>query len=121
MKNESIVLSFKNAFSGIYLCIKKERNMFIHIIIMLIVILAGIFFKISSIEWIICILLFAMVLASECINTALENTVDICSPEINQLAKIAKDSAAGAVLIFAISSVIVGLIIFIPYIIKYFN
>ena len=81
---------------------------------MLIVIVAGFIFKISVMEWIACLLLFALVISLELINTAIETTVDIAMPEINEKAKYAKDIAAGAVLFSAIIAVIVGLIIFLP-------
>ena len=81
------------------------------------VIIAGIFLKISKMEWIICIILFGLVIGGEMLNSAIETVVDIAMPEINPKAKFAKDVAAGAVLIFAISSAIIGLIIFIPKII----
>ena len=111
---KNILNSFKYAFSGIYLALKKEKNMKIHFIIMLLVIIAGIIFKISSYEWIMCITQFGIVISLELLNTAIETTVDIAMPEINEKAKIAKDIAAGAVLVSAISSIIIGLIIFMP-------
>ena len=76
--------------------------------------LAGVLLKLPSIEWIICILLFGIVLISELINTAIESTVDLVSPEINPLAKQAKDIAASAVFVSAIISVIVAGFIFLP-------
>lgn len=81
---------------------------------MILVIIAGIILKISKIEWIICIILFGIVISAEMFNTAIEQTVDIAMPEKNEKAKIAKDVSAGAVLIVAIASAIIGLIIFIP-------
>ena len=81
---------------------------------MLLVIIAGIVLKITQAEWIVCIILFGFVITIELINTAIETTVDIAMPNINERAKLAKDISAGAVLISAIISVIVGLIIFIP-------
>ena len=74
----------------------------------------GIILKLSVLEWIICIILFALVLAGELFNTAIENAVDIIMPERHDKAKIAKDAAAGAVLVLAIASAVVGLIIFVP-------
>ncbi len=118
MKNGSLGKSFKNAFVGIYSGIVKEKNMVIHVIIMLFVIIAGIYFGIEKYEWLTCIILFSLVLGSELINTSIENTVDICSPEINKVAKIAKDTAAGAVLIFSIAAFISGIIIFLPYVVR---
>ena len=74
--------------------------------------------KISKIEWIICVILFALVISAELINTAIETIVDMITMEKNEKAKIAKDVAAGAVLVNAIGSTIIGLIIFIPKIIN---
>ena len=111
---KKLLKSFKYAFDGIYTGIKEEQNMKIHITIMILVIIAGIILKISKIEWIICIILFGIVIGAEMFNTAIEQTVDIAMPEKNEKAKIAKDVSAGAVLIVAIASAIIGLIIFIP-------
>ena len=112
--------SFRYAFEGIFTGIKEEQNMKIHIAIMILVIIFGILLKISKIEWIICIALFGIVISMELINTAIENTVDLITKEINEQAKIAKDVAAGAVLVSAIASAIIGLIIFVPKVISIF-
>lgn len=117
MKNKKIINSFKNAFNGMVVSFKQEWNMKIHISIMFLVILLGIIFKIKMIEWIICIICFALVIAGELFNTAVELTVDLAMPEFNKKAKMAKDISAGAVLVLAIVSVIIGLIIFVPKII----
>ena len=113
-KRKKLRNSFKYAFEGIKEAWSTEQNLKIHFIIMLVVIIAGFILKISMIEWIVCLLLFALVISLELINTAIETTVDIAMPEINEKAKYAKDIAAGAVLFSAIISVIVGLIIFLP-------
>lgn len=113
-KRKKLINSFKYAFRGIITALKKEQNMKIHFTIAICVILAGIILKISVIEWIICLILIGLVISLELVNTALEQTVDIAMPEINEKAKIAKDVAAGAVLVSAIISAIIGLIIFIP-------
>ena len=109
---KKLIKSFKYAFEGILIGIKEEQNM--KIPIMILVIIFGIMLKINTIEWIICILLFGLVISMELINTAIENTVNLITKEKNQQAKIAKDVAAGAVLVSAIASAIIGLIIFIP-------
>ncbi len=113
-KRKKLRNSFKYAFEGIAEAWKTEQNLKIHFAIMALVIIAGFMFKISAMEWIICLLLFAIVISLELINTAIETTVDIAMPDINEKAKYAKDIAAGAVLFSAIISVIVGLIIFLP-------
>ena len=94
--------------------IKKERNIKIHISVMILVIICGFIFHLSTTEWLICILLFALVISLELVNTAIEAVVDLCSPNYHELAKYAKDVAAGSVLISAIASVVIGLIIFVP-------
>lgn len=120
-KNKKIINSFKYAFQGILASLKTERNMKIHMIIMVLVIIAGMIFKISKIEWMICILLFVVVIAGELLNTSIETIVDMIMPEKNEKAKIAKDVAAGAVLVLAIGAVIIGFIIFIPKIYLIFS
>lgn len=94
--------------------LKEEQNIKIHIIIMILVIIAGIYCKIDRIEWIICILLFGMVISLELVNTAIENTVDLAMPEKHPQAKVAKDVAAAAVLVIAVVAAIIGCMIFIP-------
>ena len=117
---KKLLKSFKYAFEGIFTGIKEEQNIKIHIAIMILVIIFGIMLKISKTEWIICIILFGLVISMELINTAIENTVDLITKEKNEQAKIVKDVAAGAVLVSAIASAIIGLIIFVPKILLIF-
>ena len=105
-------------FLGIITSFKTERNMKIHVFVMILVIIAGIVFKVSFLDWIILVIMFGLVISAELFNTAIETIVDMITMEKNEKAKIAKDVAAGAVLVLAFASVIVGLIIFIP---KIFN
>lgn len=114
MKNKNLMNSFKYAFTGIASSFQTERNMRIHFSVMVLIIISGIFFRISIMEWIICISCFASVIGAEMFNTAIEKIVDLVSPEKNEIAKLAKDISAGAVLIFAIASAIIGLLIFVP-------
>ena len=114
----SLLKSFYYAFQGIKVNILTERNLAIHFCVMLLVIVCGFTFKISTTEWLICILLFGFVITLELMNTAIETAIDICKPEINPKAKLAKDTAAGAVLVVAIVAVVVGIIIFGPKIIN---
>lgn len=109
-----LTLSFKYASEGIISTIKEERNMFIHFLIAIIVVITGIYVRLSLNEWFICLLLFALVFSLELINTAIENTVDLVTTKKNKKAKLAKDAAAGAVLIAAIFASIIGIIIFLP-------
>ena len=118
-KTKKLINSFKYAFTGIATSFKTEQNMKIHILIMILVIIAGIVLKISSLDWIILVIMFALVISGELFNTVIETVVDMITMEKNEKAKIAKDVAAGAVLVLAIGSVIVGLIIFIPKILNF--
>ena len=109
--------SFGYAFKGIDDVIKHEPNMKIHVVVAILVVIMAFILKVSIIEWIILVLLIGAVLAAETINTTIENLVDMYTKEYDEKAKIVKDTAAGAVLILAITSAIIGLIIFIPKII----
>ena len=120
IKTKKLINSFKYAGEGIVSSFKSERNMKIHMFIMLIVILAGILLELSAIEWIICVLLFAIVISAELFNTAIETIVDMVSPEKNEKAKLAKDVSAGAVLVVAIGAAMVGLVIFVPKVVELF-
>lgn len=111
---KKLIKSFGYAFNGIKETIKNEQNIKIHLLVMILVIIAGFIFEIETIEWIICVILFGLVISSELFNTAIENAVDLITEEKNEKARKAKDAAAGAVLITAISSALIGLIIFIP-------
>ena len=105
--------SFGYAFEGI-ITASKEQNLRSHIVSAVIVILAGYFTGLSRTEWYIVLLLIALLFALEMINTAIERVVDLASPNLHPLAKQAKDIAAGAVLVFALFSAIIGLLIFLP-------
>ena len=111
---KKLINSFKYACEGFISAIKTERNLKIHIAIIILVILMGILLKIIWSEWIICIILFAIVIAWELFNTAIEIIVDIVMPYKNEKAQMAKDIAASGVLVLAIGAAIIGLIIFIP-------
>lgn len=114
---KKLVNSFKYAIEGINASFKTERNMKIHVMSMIIVIIAGFILKINLIEWSLCIIAIVLVIGSELFNTAIETIVDMISPEKNKNAKLVKDISAGAVLVFAMGAFVIGLIIFIPKII----
>lgn len=92
----------------------SEANIQIHLFVSILVIICGIIFKISTSEWLICLLCMGLVFGLEMMNTAIEKLVDLVSPAKNALAGKVKDIAAGAVLIAVFFSVVIGLIIFIP-------
>ncbi|MBU0998386.1 diacylglycerol kinase family protein [Patescibacteria group bacterium] len=116
-KLHSTQKSFKYAFEGIKLTFKNEPNFRIQLILALLSTFLGIILKISQIEWLILITVIFLVLLLELINSSLEALVNLVSPEINEKAKIAKDTAAGAVLVASILSLIIGIALFLPKII----
>lgn len=114
--------SFKDAFSGIKFTFKNERNFRIHTVVTILVVTAGFVLKISLLEWTSILLCIGLVIAMELVNTAIEQTVDLIVGEsFHELARNAKDAAAGAVVISACMSVIIGLIIFFPYVWELFK
>lgn len=118
-KKNPLYKSFGYAFEGIFTGIKKERNMKIHCLAMLCVVAAGLLLRISISEWCLCLVLFGLILSLELVNTAVEAVVDLVTEEKKLLAKIAKDTAAGAVLIAAIMAAGAGLLIFVPKILAF--
>ena len=114
---KKFIKSFKYALEGLWLELRRETNLKIDILVMIIITILGFVLKISQIEWIICIILFSLVISGELFNTAIERIVDVIMPEKNEKAKAIKDISAGAVLILAIGAAIIGLMIFIPKII----
>ncbi len=116
-----LIKSFTYAFSGLKYAFKYEQNILVHSLATILVIIAGIFFKISYLEWISIFLIIGLVIATELINTSIEATIDLITDQINPLAKIAKDTAAAAVLVFGFTALIIGFIIFLPKIINMFG
>ncbi len=109
------ILSFKYALKGIRAALWAEHNFRIHSVATLVVIALGLYFKVSHQDWLWLILAIALVLITEMINTAIERLVDLVEPNHHPIAGKVKDIAAGAVLIAAITSVIIGVTIFWPY------
>ncbi|MCL1868030.1 MAG: diacylglycerol kinase family protein [Paludibacter sp.] len=111
------IRSFRCAFKGIFYALKNETHLKIHAVIALIVCFFGFIFKITANEWLVCLFCIGMVVAMELINTAIEKIVDFMCPQYNSLAGKIKDIAAGAVLVCAIVSAVIGVIIFAPKVI----
>ena len=117
---KKLINSFKYAIEGIISSFKTERNMKIHVLAMIIVIALGFFFKLDKVEWCFIIIAIVSVISAELFNTAIETVVDMVSPERNPKAKLAKDIAAGAVLVVAIGAAIIGFVVFGPRVINFF-
>jgi diacylglycerol kinase (ATP) len=112
------IRSFKNAFVGIWTMLRSQQNAWIHLLATIIVVLAGFFFSITSAEWCWITLAIVSVWCAEALNTAFEFLADVASPEFHPLVKKAKDVAAAAVLITALGSVVIGLLVLGPYLLK---
>lgn len=110
--------SIKYCLEGINFVITNESNFKKEIVIGIITLLLSYILKISRIEFIIILIMIALVLTSEIINTSIEKVVDLYTKDYNNLAKIAKDVSAGSVLVMSIFSLLVGVIIFLPKIIN---
>ena len=106
--------AFACAFHGIGHAFAEGRNFKIECVFGVLAIVLGFFFSIAPAEWLAVIICIGLVLGAECANTALEALVDLVSPEYHELARIAKDCAAGAVLIFSIAALVVGIVLYAP-------
>ena len=108
------IQSFRYAFYGLWYTLRTQRNAQIHVGIGSIIIALGLFLQINLIEWAIIVLTSGFVIATEMLNTAIEGAMDFASTDYHPQIKIVKDVAAGAVLVSAITAVVVGLIILGP-------
>jgi len=115
-----LISSFSFAAEGIMTALRTERNMRFHFVSSIIVLIASFYFSISAMEWIFILFAIGGMFALELVNTAIERVVDLVTSDYQPLAKEAKDMAAGAVMVYAAISAIIGTVIFLPYILKQF-
>jgi diacylglycerol kinase len=106
--------SFRHAFAGWWYMLRTQRNAWIHAVISTIVFVLGLWLGLGRLEWAIILLTIAVVWMAEFINTSLEAVVDLASPDLHPLAKVGKDVAAAAVLVGAVTAVLVGLLVLGP-------
>lgn len=121
----SLAKSFENAIDGFVFCTKNERNMRIHLTATFYVLIFSPFYHFSVGQFLILLLTIGMVLFAEAVNTAIEALVNLQTQSYDQLARIAKDVAAGAVLICSVFAAVIGIILFLKFdiitnIIRYF-
>lgn len=119
--HRTLVKSFGYAFQGVGYALKYNQNLRIHFIAAFVVVILSITFEVNPFEMGILGIMILLVICAEMINTAIEQMVDLIVKEHREEAKIAKDVSAGMVLLTAVGSVIVGALIFIPYIMKLFK
>jgi diacylglycerol kinase (ATP) len=115
------IKSFHYALSGIHYALSYDQNLVVHFLIALVVIMASIFLKVTPFEMGILGLTILLVICTEMINSAIEKMVDLITKEHRAEAKIAKDVSAGMVLLTAVGSAIIGILIFVPHILKLFR
>lgn len=112
MKGKRLINSFNYAVAGIIQALKTEPNMKIHFIVAFAVLFFSLFFNFNRIEMLILFFTITLVIVSEMLNTAVESMVDLITEEYHPVAKVVKDIAAGAVLISALNSIVVGYLLF---------
>jgi diacylglycerol kinase len=113
-QKQSLVMSFRHAFEGLRFVVQSERNARIHILAALAVIALGAWLDIDRLEWALIGAAIGMVFAGEMLNTVVEITVDLAMPRQHALAKCAKDVAAGAILVSAVTASSIGLLVLGP-------
>ncbi len=111
-RHQTIFDSFNNAFEGIVHALRTQRNMRIHVVVAIGVIVLAVIVSVSKFELIALLIAIAFVLIAEMINTAVEGAIDVATTSFDPMAKLAKDVAAGAVLIATLNAIAVGYIIF---------
>ncbi|MGG1617776.1 diacylglycerol kinase family protein [Paenibacillus sp. NRS-1782] len=112
MRRQSWRKTFRYAAEGVMYALRTQLNMRIHVVMAFLVIAVGSSLRISRLDWLFVSMAIAMVIVAELINTAVEAAIDLISPDIHPLAKAAKDTAAGAVLLAAVFAVIIGIFVF---------
>lgn len=111
-KSKSLIDSFNNAVNGIIYALKTEKNLKIHFVIAIIIIIASLFLDLTRVELLVLFFSITLVLMAEMFNTAVERVVDLITQDYHPIARLAKDIAAGGVLISAVNSVLVGYLLF---------
>ena len=113
-----LLASFGYAFAGLRYTYLTQRNFRIHLVIAILAVAAGLLLGLSWVEWAVIALMAVVVLSAEMANTMVEALVDLVTQEHHELARIAKDVSAGVVLLTAIGAVVVGLLMFLPKILR---
>ena len=110
--------AFACARNGIMHAWRTQRNMRIHTVVAILAVILGFILCIDAASWCAVVICIALVFALECFNTAVEAVVDLVTSEYHDLARIAKDCAAGAVYVCAFGAVVVGCIVYIPALVE---
>lgn len=117
--SKAIFRKFSYAFRGLFISLKEEKSLVIHLIFATLAIIIGVILQLAPVSWAILILTIGLVVSSELMNTAIENVVDMVAFKYNFNAKKIKDVAAAATLVLAVIAIVVGLLLFIPRIVTF--
>jgi diacylglycerol kinase (ATP) len=118
MLRRNIGLSFRDAVSGLWYCLRTQQNMQAHAAALVLVLAASWLLRLDLVEWVLVIGAASFVLVAEMFNTAIERTVDLFVDTYHPLARLAKHIAAGAVLISALNAAAVGVLVFLPHLLQ---
>ena len=122
MKNKSnFINSLTNAIRGIIYCARNENHFRIHLKLAGLALVLSWFFQISASQWLLVLFSVTLVLTLEMINTSIERAIDLYTGEHHPLAQAAKDVAAGAVLVAVLNALVVGAVVFLPELYRYFS
>jgi diacylglycerol kinase (ATP) len=116
MKARGFSASFRSALSGVFYCLQTQRNMRIHFLAAVLVLSLGFFLRVGAYDLLFLLFAIALVFMAEMFNTVIETLVDLYTQDYHSLARVAKDVAAGVVLITALNALAVALVIFYPFI-----
>lgn len=118
LKISRLLQSIRYSFRGLWKSFKEEQNLRIQVFAAIVVVGLGIYFRITLIEWSLLVLSIGFVFIAELLNSAIERVSDVLKPRINGYVKEIKDIMAGTVMLASIIAIVVGLLVFLPYIIR---
>lgn len=121
MRQRNLITSFKNAFFGLFYCFRTQRNFRLHLLVTILVLVVSYFLRIEKTEVLFLFFAILLVLALEMVNTTIEAIIDLMTSEWQEKARLAKDIAAATILLAAVGAVVIGIIIFSPYILLITN
>ena len=116
-----VLRSFKFSFDGLKYAYLHEQSLILHVLVMAFIVSCGVFFKITPIQWVITLVMGALILVTELFNTSIEAVVDMVTEEFHPLAKVAKDTASAACFIADMMAAGMWLVVFVPKIIAMFR
>jgi undecaprenol kinase len=121
IKIKRLFKSFGYAFKGLFKTFREEQNLRIQTVLSLVILILGFSYNLSRLEWSLLIIVIILVLVAEITNSAVERITDVLKPRINSYVKEIKDIMAAAVLLSSLAAVLVGFLVFWPYITKTFG